>query len=76
MDRKYFHSIYYREPGGILFEIATDPPGFTVDQPEAELGSSLVLPGWLEPRRGELQRLLPPLHLPLAKDRVAEEAPR
>jgi glyoxalase family protein len=64
MDRKYFHSIYYREPGGILFEIATDPPGFTVDQKEDELGSHLVLPTWLEPDRDKLSRVLPPLRLP------------
>ena len=68
MDRKYFHSIYYREPGGILFEIATDPPGFTVDQPEADLGSKLVLPDWLEPRRSELQSVLPTLRLPVSEE--------
>lgn len=66
MDRKYFHSIYFREPGGVLFEIATDPPGFTVDQTAEELGSSLVLPAWLEPQRGELLRKLPPIQLPAA----------
>jgi len=64
MDRKYFHSIYYREPGGILFEIATDPPGFTVDQSLEELGSRLVLPAWLEPDRAKLEQVLPPLQLP------------
>jgi glyoxalase family protein len=64
MDRHYFHSIYFREPGGILFEIATDPPGFTVDEPLDELGSKLVLTAWLEPRRGQLERLLPPVKLP------------
>ena len=68
MDRKYFHSIYYREPGGTLFEIATDPPGFTVDQPEEELGSRLVLPAWLEPQRNELQSNLPPLRLPAPEE--------
>ena len=51
MDRKYFHSIYYREPGNILFEIATDPPGFAVDEPAETLGTHLVLPPWLEPDR-------------------------
>jgi glyoxalase family protein len=61
IDRKYFHSIYYREPGGILFEIATDPPGFMVDQKEEDLGSKLVLPAWLEPERDRLERVLPPL---------------
>ena len=64
MDRKYFHSIYYREPGGILFEIATDPPGFTVDEPAGELGSNLVLPPWLEGERKSLEAILPPLRLP------------
>jgi len=64
MDRKYFHSIYYREPGGILFEIATDPPGFAVDEPADELGSKLVLPAWLERDRAKLESVLPPLRLP------------
>jgi glyoxalase family protein len=64
MDRKYFHSIYYREPGGILFEIATDPPGFSVDEAPEELGSKLVLPPWLEPERARLEAVLPPLRLP------------
>jgi glyoxalase family protein len=64
MDRKYFHSIYYREPGGILFEIATDPPGFSVDEAPEELGSKLVLPSWLEPQRASLEAVLPPLRLP------------
>lgn len=63
MDRKYFHSIYFREPGGILFEIATDPPGFAVDELQGELGSHLVLPAWLEPRRKQLEAVLPPLNL-------------
>ncbi len=65
MDRKYFHSIYYREPGGTLFEIATDPPGFAVDEPAEELGSKLVLPAWLEPERKKLEAILPPLRLPV-----------
>jgi len=64
MDRKYFHSIYYREPGNILFEIATDPPGFTVDEAPEKLGSHLVLPAWLEPERAQLEAVLPPLTLP------------
>jgi glyoxalase family protein len=64
MDRKYFHSIYFREPGNILFEIATDPPGFSVDEPLEELGSKLVLPPWLEPDRQKLEAALPPLRLP------------
>jgi glyoxalase family protein len=67
IDRKYFHSIYFREPGGVLFEIATDPPGFAVDEPAEVLGSHLVLPEWLEPHRAELQQLLPTLRVPQAK---------
>jgi glyoxalase family protein len=68
MDRKYFHSIYYREPGGILFEIATDPPGFAVDEAPEELGSKLVLPPWLEPERKQLESVLPPLRLPASEE--------
>jgi len=64
IDRKYFHSIYFREPGGVLFEIATDPPGFAIDEPANELGSHLVLPEWLEPSRTELERVLPKVKLP------------
>ena len=64
IDRQYFHSIYFREPGGVLFEIATDPPGFTVDEPLDALGSHLKLPPWLEGARGELERVLPPLTRP------------
>jgi glyoxalase family protein len=64
IDRTYFHSIYFREPGGVLFEIATDPPGFAVDEPADRIGSSLVLPVWLEGQRRELERILPTVHLP------------
>jgi glyoxalase family protein len=64
LDREYFHSIYFREPGGVLFEIATDPPGFTVDEPAEHLGSHLKLPPWLEPARAEIEQVLPLLHLP------------
>jgi glyoxalase family protein len=64
IDRQYFHSIYFREPGGVLFEIATDPPGFATDETVDRLGSSLKLPPWLEQARPELQRLLPPIELP------------
>jgi glyoxalase family protein len=60
-DRQYFRSVYFFEPGGVLFEIATDVPGFTVDEPAAELGSTLKLPPFLEPRRKELEAALPPL---------------
>lgn len=61
MDRNYFHSIYFREPGGVLFEIATDPPGFAVDESPDSLGTRLMLPSWLESRREILEQTLPPL---------------
>ncbi|MBL8209973.1 MAG: ring-cleaving dioxygenase [Bryobacterales bacterium] len=64
MDRTYFHSIYWREPGGVLFEIATDPPGFTVDEAMESLGGKLILPQWLEPMREDLEGRLPKLTLP------------
>ena len=60
-DRNYFRSVYFREPGGILFEIATDAPGFAVDEPVASLGQALKLPPFLEPRRREIEAALPPL---------------
>jgi glyoxalase family protein len=62
-DRQYFRSIYFREPGGVLFEIATDPPGFTVDEPLAELGQGLKLPSWLESKRATIEARLPALQL-------------
>jgi glyoxalase family protein len=65
LDRDYFKSIYFREPGGVLFEIATDGPGFAVDEPVEMLGQSLKLPEWLEPRRFEIEALLPNIHAPL-----------
>lgn len=64
MDRDYFHSIYFREPGGVLFELATDPPGFTVDEPLNALGTSLKLPKWLEAQRSRIEAVLPPVKLP------------
>jgi glyoxalase family protein len=63
-DRKYFRSIYFREPGEVLFEIATDPPGFTVDEPRDSLGSKLQLPQWLECERPFLHKLLSPIKPP------------
>jgi glyoxalase family protein len=66
MDRTYFHSIYFREPGGILFEIATDPPGFTEDEKLEELGQKLRLPPWLEESRLQIEQSLPPITLPAA----------
>jgi glyoxalase family protein len=72
LNRRYFHSIYFREPGGVLFEIATDPPGFTADEPPEELGTRLMLPPWLETQRSEIERHLPPLRLPgVAQGRTA-----
>ena len=59
LDRNYFHSIYFREPGGILFEIATNPPGFAIDEPVSELGQNLKLPDWIEPRRAQIEAGLP-----------------
>lgn len=64
MDRCYFHSVYYREPGGILFEIATVNPGFTVDQSAEALGSKLMLPPWMETLRSTIEKALPQVELP------------
>jgi glyoxalase family protein len=69
LDRQYFRSVYFKEPGGVLFEIATDAPGFAVDEPVASLGKELKLPPFLEPRRKEIEATLPPLVENL--DRVA-----
>ena len=68
MDRVYFHSIYFREPGGLLFEIATDPPGFTKDERVDELGSNLRLPPWMEQARPQIERMLPEITLPTGPD--------
>ena len=61
VDRYYFKSLYFREPGGILFEIATDGPGFATDEPLDTLGETLALPPFLEPRRAEIEAGLKPL---------------
>ncbi len=61
IDRMYFKSVYFREPGGILFEIATDSPGFTWDEPKETLGTSLKLPPWHEKNRAQIEKALPPL---------------
>lgn len=61
-DRKYFRSIYFREPGGVLFEIATDSPGFTIDETLEYLGESLMLPSYLESQRSYLESVLPDLN--------------
>ncbi|HET7456619.1 MAG TPA: ring-cleaving dioxygenase [Gemmatimonadaceae bacterium] len=67
IDRQYFNSVYFREPGGVLFEIATDPPGFTVDEPLAELGTTLKLPPQYESVRTHIESSLPTIHLPGAR---------
>jgi glyoxalase family protein len=64
IDRWYFKSIYFREPGGVLFEIATDGPGFTVDESPEKLGTSLSLPPWFQVRRDRLDEILPPIVVP------------
>ena len=63
MDRQYFKSIYFREPGGVLFEIATDDPGFATDEPLLELGKKLKLPPWLEPSREQIENSLPKIEV-------------
>ena len=62
-DRNYFKSIYFREPGGVLFEIATDEPGFAIDEDEAHLGQLLKLPEWAEPSRKRIEAALVPVSL-------------
>lgn len=64
MDRTYFHSIYFREPGGILFEIATDPPGFGLDESFEELGTTLKVPPWMESSRKQIEEVLPLITVP------------
>jgi glyoxalase family protein len=63
LDRTYFHSIYFREPGGVLFELATDPPGFTLDEPIESLGEELRIPAWLESQRDSIEKRLAPIAL-------------
>jgi glyoxalase family protein len=58
-DRNYFHSIYFRMPGHVLFEIATIPPGFAIDESPEALGTELKLPAWEEPHRQHIESLLP-----------------
>lgn len=62
-DRNYFRSIYYHEPGGVLFELATEGPGFAIDEPAGKLGEALKLPEWLEPKRDSIEQNLAPLNL-------------
>jgi glyoxalase family protein len=66
IDRFWFKSVYFREPGGVLFELATDGPGFSVDEDRDHLGESLILPPWLEASRGQIEAVLPPLSSPAA----------
>jgi glyoxalase family protein len=61
IDRFWFKSVYFKEPGGVLFELATDGPGFSVDEDPQHLGETLVLPPWLEPARSRIESVLPPL---------------
>ena len=70
IDRFWFRSVYFKEPGGVLFEIATDLPGFTVDEDLAHLGERLILPPWLEPHRREIEAALPPLQTVAEKQRT------
>lgn len=65
IDRFWFKSVYFREPGGVLFELATDGPGFAVDEDPAHLGESLVLPPSLQPHREKIEAVLPPITLPV-----------
>ena len=64
IDRFWFKSVYFREPGGVLFELATDGPGFAVDEEPKHLGKTLVLPPWLEPERAAIEGVLPKLAMP------------
>jgi glyoxalase family protein len=66
--------VYFREPGGVLFEIATNPPGFSIDEKAEDLGTHLVLPPWIESMRKDLEKILPPVHLPKEqKDKELEK---
>jgi glyoxalase family protein len=69
IDRFWFKSVYFKEPGGVLFELATDGPGFGVDEDMAHLGETLVLPPFLEPHRAAIENALPPINLELAAKR-------
>jgi glyoxalase family protein len=64
LDRQYFHSVYFREPGGVLFEIATNLPGFATDEDPPHLGEALKFPAWFEPERAVIEKRLTPVHLP------------
>ena len=66
IDRNYFRSVYFREPGHVLFELATNPPGFAIDEPVEQLGERLMLPPQYEPHRAEIEAVLPRIHLPVS----------
>jgi len=74
IDRTYFRSVYFREPGGVLFELATDGPGFAIDEPAARLGERLMLPPQYESARGAIEAALPPLRLPGADPGAGDAA--
>ena len=74
INRQYFHSIYFREPNGILFEIATDGPGFATDEPVDHLGETLKLPPQYEQHRSEIERILPPISLPALRSDTSFQA--
>jgi len=71
IDRNYFHSVYFHEPGGVLFELATDPPGFAIDEAVARLGEGLMLPRQYEAQRPQIEAVLPPIHLPVPASAAA-----
>jgi glyoxalase family protein len=64
IDRFWFKSVYFKEPGGVLFELATDGPGFAHDEDPEHLGEQLILPPWLEPHRAQIEAALPPVRMP------------
>lgn len=70
IDRRYFHSVYFREPGGVLFELATNGPGFAVDEPVERLGERLMLPPSLEAHRAAIEAALPPIRWPADRETV------
>jgi len=70
IDRTYFHSIYFREPGGVLFEIATEPPGFMLDEKLDELGTHLRLPPWMESSRSQIEQILPRIQVPTRASQI------
>ena len=76
IDRFWFHSVYFREPSGVLFELATMGPGFTADEPLDSLGESLSLPPSFEPQRQEIERTLTPLPNPRGSSSARQESTR